>query len=141
MDKKITQDPGFYRDLINEIWSQVSEAPQRGAEVSCILGTTLKRKDPDTHDIFDVDIVIDYDATMTDPGYRGSRDEPGYGPEWEFTITKIDLDLGDHHTPSDLAEVGGPLTPKEKATIEQWFYHNQERATEIASNNYEPNGY
>lgn len=136
MDKKMIQDPGFYRDLINEIWSQVSEGPRQGAEVSCMISTTLKRKDPDTHDIFDVDIVIDYDAHLTSEGSKGSWDDPGYGPEWEFTITKIDLDLGEHHNPSELAEAGGPLTPKEKETIEQWFHHNHERASEIAGDNY-----
>lgn len=140
MDKKVTQDPGFYRDLINEIWSRVTEGPQRGANVSCMIGTTIKRKD-ETGEVFDVDVCIDYDATLSSPASKGSWDEPGYGAEWDFDITKIDLDLGHHHTASELAEAGGPLTPKEKEIVTTWFDHNHERAAEIANDQYEPDGY
>jgi hypothetical protein len=140
MDKNTTRDPAFYRDLLETIWT-LTEKAHGGDSVSCGIGTTINRKDPDTGDIEEVDVYVKYDATLMVAGYSSSFDDPGAGNEWEFEITDIELDIGHHHTPSDLAAVGGPLTAKEKSDITAWFEHNYQRAAEIADDNYDPSSY
>lgn len=140
MDKNITLDPGHYRDLLESLWNKYSQ-PHSGDSVNCGIGTTLKRRDPHSGDEDEVDIYIEYEAILSSVGYSGSWDEPGSGDEWEFNIIDIKLDLGDHHGPSDLAAVGGPLTPAEKEKITQWFDNNHARASEIANDKYDPSSF
>ncbi len=138
MSKNITLNPGHYRDLLNEIWFGKSSRGHSGDTVQCGMGTTLKRKDPHSGDLEEVDVYISFDATLATPGSPQSYDDPGSGHEWEFEITDIELDLGANHGPSDLAAVGGPLTDEEKDKIRVWFEHNAQKADEIANDQYDP---
>lgn len=106
----------------------VSEASRRGAQVSAGMGTTLVRH-KGTPDEEKVDVWIEFTGTMVSPGYAGDRYDPPHGPEWEFEINNIEMDLPRGVKPGP----GDELTPDEKAEVTAWFDANQDRAEEVAN--------
>lgn len=96
------------------------------------IGTTLIRQDNDGEPV-ECDVVVNFAATMTSPGWRGSYYEPPESAEFEIEFLGAAFDLPPGQTePSDAP---GPMTVIELATLEKWFDENEARAWECANDN------
>lgn len=106
-----------------------------GDTVSAGIGYLLTRH-AGTPDEEQVDIYITFTATLTSPGYAATRDYPAEGPEWEFEIDDIEMDLPKGMSPSPEEQ----LTPAEKAEIAAWFDSpkGQAEALDAANDKYDP---
>jgi hypothetical protein len=100
----------------------------RGDSVSAGIGTTLVRN-RGTDDEEEIDVWVEFTATMVSPGFAGDRYDPPHGPEWEFEIDDISVDLPRGMTPGPEDQ----LTQAEKHEIEAWFDKNLDRAEEAAN--------
>jgi hypothetical protein len=92
------------------------------------LSATLIRQDADG-DPVECDVVVNYAATMTSPGYPQTWMEPGEGPEFEIEFLSAELDGIPHDAP-------GPLTAIETATLRKWFEDHEGDAIERANDNF-----
>jgi hypothetical protein len=101
--------------------------PRRGDSVDAGMGMVMTRH-KGTPDEAEYDVWIEYTATMVSPGFAGDRTDPGHGPEWEFEINSIELDLPKGISP----EPGDELTPKEREEITTWFHQHEDDAAERA---------
>ena len=143
LDQLRDENPDLVHQMAHEMHETVDEAswsdrnrPRRGDNVQCGINTTIERN-VDGEEI-ELDVYIEYDAVIANPGYAQTYDDPGEASEWEFDITDITLDLPKS---MDVSLVGGPLTPEEKSHITKWFEDHASEAAEIADDKYEPGSY
>jgi len=127
-----------YKVLLESTVDEVANHPR----LSLSLTHEIVRTNPDNNEQFELDVYIKFESVMTSAGAKDTRTDPGYGPEWEHTITSIELDLPPIYrdSPAAMQSLGGQLTDEEKTQITNWFELNKDKADEEASQDYASGG-
>ena len=128
-----------YKGLLTE--SSVKEVASR-PRFDNSIEHEITRTNPENNEKFDLDVIINFESVLVSKGDRETSISPATSPEWEHTITSVELDLPPIYkeSPAAMQALGGPITPEEKVAIQDWFDRNLEYADEKANEDWRDGG-